>query len=105
MSPTNLTRTVLLSALLSLSGLLSGCSLLDWEGLPRDKALALALSGGEDYALLFTLPPERRADLADADAPPTAVIGQITSSPGITWDPPGPPPDAGIPWRHFPGAG
>lgn len=46
----------------------------------------LALTGGEDYELLFTVPPERAADLtrvqADAGVPLT-VIGAITTAPGL----------------------
>jgi hypothetical protein len=51
MSPTNPTRTSLLHLLLGgllallLGGLLSGCSLLDWEGLPRDDSPPMMMSG------------------------------------------------------------
>jgi thiamine-monophosphate kinase len=45
----------------------------------------LALSGGEDYELLFTVPPEREADLAalakSAEVPVTR-LGKITSAAG-----------------------
>jgi thiamine-monophosphate kinase len=46
----------------------------DWIG--------LALSGGEDYELLFTVPPEREPALADL---PTAVtrIGTIVQNSGV----------------------
>ena len=53
-----------------------------------DLLLDLALRGGEDYELLFTVPPPLVADLQararEVGATLTA-IGEITSEPGITW--------------------
>ncbi|MDX1802248.1 MAG: thiamine-phosphate kinase [Marinobacter sp.] len=50
----------------------------------RDRAVDLALSGGDDYELCFTLPPSdwpeiNRAGVADR----LTVIGEVLSSPGL----------------------
>lgn len=45
-------------------------------------ALTAALGGGDDYELLFTLPPGRHAMLADLPVPVT-VIGEITQGSGV----------------------
>ena len=45
--------------------------------LARPDGLALALAGGEDYELLFTLPPRRRPP------PGTHEIGRILAVPGV----------------------
>jgi len=47
---------------------------------------ALALCGGDDYELLFTAPPQRRAAVAaaaQASQTPVRRIGQIESAPGL----------------------
>lgn len=55
--------------------LLAACSQHSWD------PVALALEGGEDYELLFTIDPaaERALDV------PHHVIGAIVSEPGIEW--------------------
>lgn len=46
--------------------------------------LELALSGGEDYELLFTVPPQKEAQLAKVDAGiPLTRIGIVTAEPGM----------------------
>lgn len=45
-----------------------------WD--PRE----LALSGGEDYELLFTMDPQETPDI------PYTVIGEITANPTVTWE-------------------
>jgi thiamine-monophosphate kinase len=54
-------------------------------GLPGDP-LALALTGGEDYELLFTLPQERRGDLPQLQqltGVPLTICGTITAATGL----------------------
>ncbi len=46
------------------------------QQLPREQALRGALSGGDDYRLLFTLPPEHLADM-QAQWPELAVLGRV----------------------------
>ena len=71
-------------------------------GLSREDALPFALHGGEGYALLFTLPPALAPALRRPDAPPAAVIGEVTAERGLSWDPPeAAPADLGRPWAHF----
>ena len=51
-----------------------------------DDRFALALSGGEDYELLFTSPADREEEvlaLFNSPALPVALIGEITSAPGL----------------------
>jgi len=48
----------------------------------RERAAEFALTGGDDYELCFTLPPEVEADDLSADVPVTA-IGVVTAEPGI----------------------
>ncbi len=48
--------------------------------LPRDDALSLALSGGDDYELCFTAPPEARSHLSE---PLCTRIGVIEEAPGL----------------------
>ena len=72
-----------------------------------ERAAEMALTGGDDYELLFTLPPERSADLARLEAQwglPLTRLGEITSQAGVTWL------REGRPWvfddqtyRHFEG--
>jgi len=53
-----------------------------------ERAAELALTGGDDYELLFTLPPERAAELGRAAAGwgcPVTRIGEITPQAGVTW--------------------
>jgi thiamine-monophosphate kinase len=60
---------------------LTGADPLDPRG-----ALALALSGGDDYELVFTAPPAARCAVAAAaqtSATPVTRIGQITAAPGL----------------------
>lgn len=50
------------------------CSEKGWD--PKE----LALSGGEDYELLFTMDPQETSDI------PYTVIGEITANPTVTWE-------------------
>ena len=50
------------------------CSETGWD--PKE----LALSGGEDYELLFTMDPQETPDI------PYTVIGEITANPTVTWE-------------------
>ncbi|HMS79167.1 MAG TPA: thiamine-phosphate kinase [Burkholderiaceae bacterium] len=56
------------------------------SALPRDRRVALALSGGDDYELLFAADPSRRADV-EAAAIRTGLtlsrIGRVDATPGI----------------------
>ncbi len=56
-------------------------------GWPVEEALSLALTGGDDYELCFTVPPDRLSDLdrvaADWDAP-IRRIGRIVDGEGVT---------------------
>lgn len=54
--------------------------------LPEDRRVALALSGGDDYELLFTARPERRADVSaigGALGLRLSRIGRIDAEPGL----------------------
>lgn len=57
---------------------------------PEPLVLTCTLSGGDDYELVFTAPPEKRDAVAAASTQSSTRvtrIGSITSSPGITlWD-------------------
>lgn len=69
-------------------------------------ARATALSGGDDYELLFTLPPDREpelATLADRLGLPLTVIGRTRTEPGLVLlDAQGRPlPVERTGWRHF----
>jgi len=48
-----------------------------------DEARVAALSGGDDYVLVFTLPPVELAPLL-ADGWPVHVIGQVQAGQGVT---------------------
>ncbi len=55
------------------------------RGLSRREAL---IAGGEDYEVLFTLPPERWTQMSQAarqSAVPITRLGVITESAGVTW--------------------
>jgi thiamine-monophosphate kinase len=49
-----------------------------------EKALELALTGGEDYELLFTAKAEVIARIKKAASCPISAIGEITAGPGVT---------------------
>jgi thiamine-monophosphate kinase len=68
-----------------------------------DKALELALTGGEDYELLFTARAEVIAGIKKAASCPITVIGEITAGEGVTAvDRQGNPVDLGKSgWEHF----
>ena len=53
--------------------------LYDWVASFSDKSLELALSGGEDYELLFTASAEVMNRLRKNAPCPITVIGEITS--------------------------
>ena len=51
-----------------------------------DDRFTFALSGGEDYELLFTSPPERREEIRDLSASlqlPITAIGEIHEEPAL----------------------
>ena len=66
-------------------------AVLDLEELPlatpgAEEGLRMALRGGDDYQLCFTVPPERRAALLERAAAwffPPACIGRVTETPGL----------------------
>ncbi len=61
-------------------------------------ALDLALTGGEDYVLCFTLPP----DTAPPSGFAVTAIGQVTAAPGVTLrGPHGPRPLPAAGWDHL----
>ena len=65
--------------------LLSTCSA-DLRGRGETHALTCALSGGDDYELVFTAPPTARAAVQAAAAQvgtPVTRIGRITAQPGL----------------------
>ena len=68
-----------------------------------DKALELALSGGEDYELLFTAAAGAIDKIKKAAAVPVTVIGEITAGKGVTVvDRRGKPINFGrAGWEHF----
>jgi thiamine-monophosphate kinase len=72
--------------------------------LPRPDALHLALHGGEDYEILFTVAPANRKTIERLGA---AVIGRIVSRRGVrvVGDDRRPLPIAGRGWDHFGGRG
>ncbi len=79
------------------------------RALSFEKRVRYQLTGGDDYELCFTLPPEHRADLAQlaehADVPLT-VMGEITPSAGlVVTDPDGHPLDPAMfgGFDHFAG--
>ena len=51
-----------------------------------DRRRALALAGGDDYELCFTVPPQQRAMLESRwRGAPMTSIGRIEASPGLRW--------------------
>jgi thiamine-monophosphate kinase len=70
-----------------------------------DKALELALAGGEDYELLFTASAEVINKVKKAASCPVTVIGEITAGQGVTVvDRKGKPLEIGrAGWEHFTG--
>ena len=56
------------------------------QQLPREQAWQLALTGGDDYELCFTIAPERFKQFCQhyAGQFQLQVIGQIIASPGLT---------------------
>jgi thiamine-monophosphate kinase len=52
------------------------------EDIPREKALELALYGGGDYELLFTIP----ADRLPVEGVPSIAVGEVVREPGIFVD-------------------
>ncbi len=74
-------------------------------GLGGDEGLAMALRGGDDYQLCFTLPPARRAELAARMAgwpAPATRIGAVRAASGLELRRDGRAvslPDGG--WDHF----
>lgn len=77
-----------ISAVVEAGSLPISASLKAFETATGKKAIDLALSGGEDYELLFTVPAERVSEIeslaADADLPPLTCIGRVEAarSPG-----------------------
>jgi thiamine-monophosphate kinase len=66
---------------------------------PRVRQLECVLAGGDDYELLFTAPPTRRAEV-QAAGPAVARIGRITAEPRLrVVDADGRP--VATPWRSF----
>jgi thiamine-monophosphate kinase len=72
-------------------------------GLPE--GLTMALSGGDDYALCFTVPARARVALDSVSAGwagPLARIGRIRAEAGLEWRRDGRPvPAPGAGWDHF----
>jgi len=52
--------------------------------LGREAALQAALSGGDDYVLAFTLPPEALAPLANLGFIEVHTIGRVLEGQGVT---------------------
>lgn len=73
------------------------------SGIDRSKVWPWVVNGGEDYALLFTVPPERQKDLAAEDLPPWVRIGTITPGTTLRWytADKGSIPELGKLWNHF----
>ncbi|MHB0818974.1 thiamine-phosphate kinase [Stutzerimonas stutzeri] len=55
-------------------------ALVSWAG--KDRALQCGLTGGDDYVLAFTLPPEKLPGLL-ADGWPVQVIGRVERGEGV----------------------
>lgn len=92
------------------------CIRVEMEALPLDESLAarlgegdartLALTGGDDYELCFTVPADREPELAEVSAgwPCSATrIGTVTAGSGLEFTLDGMPvaPDLGSAWSHF----
>jgi len=52
--------------------------------LGREAALQAALTGGDDYVLAFTLPPEALAPLAGLGCIEVHIIGRVLEGQGVT---------------------
>jgi thiamine-monophosphate kinase len=87
-------------------------AVIDWPSVPLDVALreqteemkrALALTGGDDYELLFTAPPARRTDVLAAGAGTGVTrIGAVRATGGlVVVDAQGRPVDTGAAFEHF----
>jgi thiamine-monophosphate kinase len=69
--------------------------------------LNLALHGGEDFELLFSVSPRKLRAFQAAypgTFPPATIIGRLTDRPGVVWHPrPGAPPEKlpRLGWDHF----
>jgi thiamine-monophosphate kinase len=75
-----------LAAAVAVERLPLSAALREWVALPQ--ARELALSGGDDYELLFCVPPQRYQALADAASDcgvPLTVIGEMRHGAGVTW--------------------
>lgn len=69
---------------------------------PQEARIAFALTGGDDYELLFTADPARRAVLAALDAGVVLRrIGTVTEAGGVLVDGAPPRRDAGHGFDHF----
>ncbi|GAA4892277.1 thiamine-phosphate kinase [Ferrimonas pelagia] len=75
------------------------------SAMPREQAQAMALTGGEDYELLFTVPEAQKGALATALAEAGAdycCIGQITNGEGIQYRQDGQPVSLSLSgYNHF----
>jgi thiamine-monophosphate kinase len=73
-------------------------------GVDPDDALDFALAGGDDYELLFTVPPALAPVLAERSADwevGVSRIGEVEKAPGLRIS--GGPDDLPTGWRHFDG--
>lgn len=74
------------------------------EEMDRDRARNLALAGGDDYELCFTLPATKKAlarEIERTHSVAITCVGEVTSGSGVTLC--GEGADAGMPdgWQHF----
>jgi len=76
------------------------------ERFGEDQALEMAIAGGDDYELCFTLPPGRENELADATRGwncPCTHVGRVEEGQGLAFELRGRPfrPDPSRSWSHF----
>jgi thiamine-monophosphate kinase len=76
------------------------------EQFGEDRALEIAITGGDDYELCFTLPPGRQNELQDAASAwgcPCTRIGRVEEGRGLDFEFHGRPftPDTSCRWDHF----